>query len=315
MEHEQTSDHRPHRDRHRRATRLAALRGGVITGQELVIAGYPREVIRRRVRSGQLHELGADVFAIDHRLLTPTAWLHVGLLAGGPGSCLSYWSAAWLWTIIEQPPESVHISLPKRANRAACTSVTMHRPRNLTRDDSIRHKSLWATTPMRTLWDFASVVGETELTRLLEPAVARLGVSPEAVVIAARAAGRRPGSARLARAALEIVGIPTIRSGLERRFRSSWQDAGFEPYESNAMIGKWEVDGLWIKERLALELDVYRWHGARTNYKRDRRKAFALQRLGFEVVRVDGEEYDADNYGTVMGVKEVVDRRRREVAR
>jgi very-short-patch-repair endonuclease len=55
--------------------------------------------------------------------------------------------------------------------------------------------------------------------------------------------------------------------------------------EVNAKLGPWEVDFLWRRERLAVEIDGYAFHSSRPALERDHRKDADLQNRGLLVLR------------------------------
>ena len=47
-----------------------------------------------------------------------------------------------------------------------------------------------------------------------------------------------------------------------------------------------EVDALWARERLIVELDGFAFHHHRTAFERDRARDAALQAAGYRVIRL-----------------------------
>jgi len=62
--------------------------------------------------------------------------------------------------------------------------------------------------------------------------------------------------------------------------------AGLPEPEVNARLGRWEVDFLWRKERVVVEVDGYASHSSPQAFERDRRKTAELQDAGYLVRRV-----------------------------
>jgi very-short-patch-repair endonuclease len=60
--------------------------------------------------------------------------------------------------------------------------------------------------------------------------------------------------------------------------------------ETNARVGTWEVDALWRKAKLVVEIDGYTVHSTRRSFERDRRKDRDLQALGYTVLRFTWRE-------------------------
>lgn len=55
-------------------------------------------------------------------------------------------------------------------------------------------------------------------------------------------------------------------------------------------FGGYEVDFLWRRERVAVELDSYSFHSSRAALERDHAKDLALQAAGFTIIRISGRE-------------------------
>ena len=82
------------------------------------------------------------------------------------------------------------------------------------------------------------------------------------------------------------------RSDLERRFLELLHTHELPLPEVNARIGPYEVDFLWRKERLVVELDGYAYHSDRASFAADCRRDRELQALGFSVMRFADSEVD-----------------------
>jgi very-short-patch-repair endonuclease len=53
----------------------------------------------------------------------------------------------------------------------------------------------------------------------------------------------------------------------------------------NVLVGPYEVDFLWQKERLVLETDGWETHRDRASFEADRARDAELKLMGYEVVR------------------------------
>lgn len=140
-----------------------------------------------------------------------------------------------------------------------------------------RH-GLPVTTSVRTLLDLAATCSRAEIERACSEALVPQLTTAEEL---ARQQGR--GSAVLAR--LTSDGMAPTRSALERRFLRAVVQAGLPRPLVNQRIGRHEVDFLWPAQRLAVELDGWRFHGHRLAFERDRARDAELQLLGYTVLR------------------------------
>jgi very-short-patch-repair endonuclease len=164
--------------------------------------------------------------------------------------------------------------------------VVVHHPRHLERTS---HRRFPITPIPRTLLDFASGASLIQVRRALAEADYRELLDLEAIE-AVLGAGR-PGSARL-REALKAhqPRLARTRSRTERAFLALCESAGLPLPEINVKLGRWTVDALWRKERLAVELDGDRNHRTRAQIRRDRRKELFLRSIGFTPVRYDEDQ-------------------------
>jgi hypothetical protein len=76
------------------------------------------------------------------------------------------------------------------------------------------------------------------------------------------------------------------------------RNAALPSPELNAAIelnGRWyEVDALWRRQRVAVELDSWRFHSTPRAWARDRAKARALRAAGFALAPVTWHDLDPD---------------------
>lgn len=180
----------------------------------------------------------------------------------------------------------IHVSLSRRRGLPHMEGVTVHRPRTLSADDVVLHRGLPVTTPERTIRDLLRTTEVPELTRLLEQMVTVLKRSPDDLHAWGAKLPPVRGRDRLHQALEHVVGPAVLRSELESAFRSLCQSAGLPLPETNVRIRGWEVDALWRHLGVIVELDSWRFHGGRWSFYRDRDKGLALNRAGYQLIRV-----------------------------
>ena len=98
------------------------------------------------------------------------------------------------------------------------------------------------------------------------------------------------------------------RSELERRFLDLCRDAGLPPPIANATVAGMEVDMLWARQRLVVELDGHAFHRTRAAFERDRVRDAALQRAGHRVLRVTGRRLSTETDVVVETVQSLIGR-------
>lgn len=220
------------------------------------------------------------------------------VLAAGADAVLSHRSAAALWGIRETAASRIDVTLPRWSRRRA--GIAAHQAA-LGPDEITVRCGIPVTSAPRTLLDLASLLAPRQLERAAEQAEALALTDPLSLGdLVARHHGR-PG-VRALRRILDSwhVGATLTRSELEERFVSFLDARGFARPEVNAWIetaaGWFEVDFLWRRERVIVELDGYMHHGTRAAFERDRARDRALQAAGWRVIRVTWRQlHDAPN--------------------
>jgi hypothetical protein len=264
-----------------RIATLAARQFGVVGREQLAELGVARGSIRKRLAARRLYRIHVGVYSIVHpRLLTRTGWFKAALLACGEGAVLSHRSAAIWWGMLRGPARPVHVTAPTQRGRKQ-EGIVLHR--SLLRDDEVTvHDGLPVTSPARTLIDLADLGRRRDLERAMDEAdYLRLdctGLAPRP--------GRRGSGLLAAVLAEHRAGSTRTRSDFEELMLGACDAQGLPRPECNAYVGPWEVDCLWRRERLAVEMDSFRAHTTRKAFERDRLKDADLLEAGYRVVRI-----------------------------
>jgi very-short-patch-repair endonuclease len=267
---------------------LAARQHGVVALAQLGALGLGPRGVRHRAAAGRLHRLHRGVYAVGHAHVSVQGRRLAAVFACGTNAVVSHRTAADLWGIRGSDSRLIDVTVSPRTGRRAPAGVRLHRVRRLSPDDVTRHEEIPVTTVARTLVDLADAlpadalakaVNETEVRRLLDVTAVE-----EAI---ARANGRR-GAANL-HLLTDSVLQPT-RSPLEERFLSLLREWGLPEPRVNAPVTvggrNFEVDALWPRERLIVELDGAAFHHTRRAFHADRERDLALATQGYLVVRL-----------------------------
>jgi hypothetical protein len=204
------------------------------------------------------------------------------VLACGEGALLSHMSAAALWGLAKPRGGSIEVSAPIGRRRPG---IAVHEGA-IDPSDRVFVGSIPVTSVARTLFDLAEVVDQRRLERAWEEADRlRLLELKELEKVCARGHGRRALKPirSLMEAALEPVGT---RSPLEDRFALFCRERGLPAPAFNCTVLNREVDALWPRERVIVELDGFEFHGHRAAFERDRTRDAALQAAGYRVLRL-----------------------------
>lgn len=260
---------------------LAREQGGPVSGGQLRDLGLSPSAVKERVRSGRLHRLHRDVFAVGHIALTPRGHAMAAVLAGGPGAAASHRSSGALLAI--RPHNGARHDVTTRTHRRSTDRIAFHRNR-LHPDDVTEVDGVPCTTVARTLLDLADVVTEDQLAKAVQRAqILRILDQMQVADLLARANGRR-GAARLRTAA--GIELPPTRSEFEDRFLALLRRARLPRPLVNVQVLGYEVDFHWPEQRLIVETDGFATHGTRRAFEDDRARDLTLTAAGWRVVRI-----------------------------
>jgi very-short-patch-repair endonuclease len=287
--------------RDQRVAAIAALQRGRVSRRQLLEAGLSAGMIDRMVSRGRLHRLHAGVYAVGHLAPVELGEETAALLASPEGAALSHHSAAALWKLRPRLADVVDVTV-RAGHDVRRSGIHAHRSRRLpTRDVRVRER-LPVTSPARTLLDIAELVTERELERALDEAlVTRIARRSQIQDVLERAQGRR-GAPRLAALVHRTGGSTITRSEAEERFLSLVRQAGLPEPELNARLHGYEVDFLWRRQGLVVEVDGYRYHSSRSAFERDSAKGATLSAAGQTVMRVTWAQIDETAYAVVARV-------------
>jgi len=193
------------------------------------------------------------------------------------------------------------VTVPRKP-RVRPRGVTVHETRQLPVQDRTRRDRVPVTSVARTLIGFAAVARPGELIPALEQAERLHLFDMRAIQELLGRSNGRHGAAALREALRELTEeAPDLRSPLEERFRAYCNDRGLQAPAFNVMVAGFLVDAVWLKQKVAVELDGRRHHLGVDAFERDRKRDTKLQMAGFRIVRVtdrrlerEGEELEAD---------------------
>jgi len=181
----------------------------------------------------------------------------------------------------DEPPHTVHVS--SLGSVRPTPGLTAHRTRVLPLADRRTKDGVPVTAPARTLIDLAAVLSEPALERALDEALMRRLVRERELRAAIDRSRNRAGAGRLRALIGDGLSNGATRSEAERLFRRIVRSAELPAPEYNQPVGPYELDALWREHRLAVELDSYRFHGARVPFESDRVRDADL--TAFKVLR------------------------------
>ena len=275
-----------------RLQRVARRQWGVVSRRQLGVLGFSAHGIAEWIRTGRLIPLHRGVYAVGHdRLTLEGRWL-AAVIACGRGAVLSHLAAAQLWEIRRSSAAVTDVTVPSRTGRISRRGIRIHRSGRLGPDEVTTRRGIPVTTVARTLLDLADVLDDQALRRTVTEAEYRnvFDLTTLNAVVQANP-GRR--GAKLMRA-VEAAGHRT-RSPLEGRFLRFMERWGVEEAETNVWLEDYEVDFLWRRIGLVVELDGLDEHGTRAAVRRDRKRDRELWRAGFRTMRLTDDALDDEH--------------------
>jgi hypothetical protein len=241
------------------------------------------------VRRDRLQRLYRGVYAVGHdRLRLEGRWL-AAVFACGPGAVLSHRDAAQLWQLRQSNSAYIEVTVPSLNGRRKQQGIRIHRSGRLRPEDvTVRH-AIPVTTLARTLLDLADVLDRQALKRVITEAeyTNQFDLSAINAVVSAN-----PGraSAQLM-AAVGGAGHRT-RSELEDRFLAFLERHDVEPPQTGVWIEGYELDFVWTRAGLVVELDGLAAHTTRATFNADRLRDRRLWRAGLRTMRLTSQALD-----------------------
>ncbi len=177
--------------------------------------------------------------------------------------------------------------------------VRVHRVGNLPPNETTIAHGIPITTPVRTLLDLAGVVGERAVEQALAEAERRgLAGSRQLERLVARYPGR--AGVRSLRKLFRRAAPPAFtRSEAEERFLALIRGAEVPAPEVNVNLLGFEVDFLWRRARLVVEVDGFAFHAYPEAFERDHTRDTRLTLAGYRVLRFTWRQL-ADEPRTVV---------------
>jgi very-short-patch-repair endonuclease len=286
------------RDDDREIAGLARVQYGVLGRTQLTKAGFKKDAISVRLRTGRLHRVHAGVYSvIDRRLLTRQGWWMAAVLASGPDAVLSHHTAAALWGIRPTSRSRIDVTVPyrSRSSKAFCRHVS-HVPE----DERTKEEGIPVTSVHRTMFDLSATASIDEVIAMIKEAEYRnLWDRLSLWDLLDRYPAKR-GSRNLRFALKRITEEPAgrRRSKLEERFAPFLRRYRLPLPRFNDWIlldpKPYRVDCHWPQRRLIVELDGWEGHSSRSAFQDDRARDRALKVAGYSVIHLTWAQLDSE---------------------
>lgn len=271
----------------RAALSIAAAQHGAISTRQLRGCGMSPRAQRSAVAAGHLSKVEPTVLVVRG---SPDTWfrrLQVGLLALGPGSCVSHEAAAQLHGLGGPDRDAVSFTVPRAGRSRSLRRAVVHTTRGFARTDVITVKGFACTSATRTILDLAASGASPERVEAAIDSAIRLRLSALQVIVDRLAETRCRG-----RSGVRLMDRLLVDSGgesvLERAFLKLVRTSRLPRPITQRRIKRdgrhvARVDFLYAAERLVIEVTGRLGHSTPTERGSDAQRRNELQDLGYRV--------------------------------
>ena len=210
-------------------------------------------------------------------------------MACGPGAVLSHRDGGQLWELRQSSAALIDVTVPSRNGRVRRYGIRIHRSGRLGKDEVTQRGGIPVTTVARTLLDLADVLPTQALRRAVTEAEYRDRLDITSIkAVVQNNPGRR--GAKLMEA---VMGKRhRTRSPLEDRFLALVEKWGVEAPESGFWVEGYELDFVWPRAGVVVELDGVAAHTTRASFDADRLRDRRLWRRGLRTMRLTSTALD-----------------------
>jgi very-short-patch-repair endonuclease len=250
--------------------------------------GFSPAMIKRRVARGGLHRIHAGVYAWGHRSITFEGRWMAATLAFGPDAVLSHRSAGQFWGLVPRSRIRPEVTRPRHA--AGRPHLVVHQGA-LAGDEVVRARGIPVTSVPRTMLDLAGELEEREVERAWNEMEVRGYTDSLSMPDLLRRYPGRKGSPVLARLANpEALPVGITRNDFEEAFLALIDRHGLPRPRMNAHLALrgrfYEIDCLWERERVAIELDGGAVHVTKKAFHDNRERDRILTAEGYTATRI-----------------------------
>jgi very-short-patch-repair endonuclease len=285
---------------------VASMQHGCISTRQLLACGMAPSTIQARVSAGRLTRVHRGVYALLPGPRTAEQRCIAGLLAVGEGAALSHLTVAIMrgwWQRTRLLDIDVTCGRRSRVPGVRDHFSGQWEPAL----DAELVGGMAMTTGERTVLDLGSQLDRYQLTNVIKEAAFWGHFDVGRFDRAAERLGQRPGSA-LARGAVAsfLAGCAGTRSALEDQMIGLIRASRLElPDEAGAPIGPHEVDLVWWRRRLIIEVDGP-GHAQPNSRKKDPARDADLTRREFRVARFGHSEIEYHPFAAITRLERLL---------
>jgi len=285
---------------------------GVITTARLLGMGCPDSSLAGLIKRGDLITIARGVHRSAH-VAPHEDQLLVAACALSPHAVVGFTSAAKHWNFRRIPRRGPHILL---AHERALNipGLIVHRCRRIDPIDVVDCGDLRVTSPPRTIFDCADMIGADATESVIEQLLDQQTCSMWMLTETLRRLGhhRRPGT-RTFRAVLgrRPAWRRAVQTDLEKRVRDGFGEAGLPEPEAQYWIetpagNRYRFDFAWPSAMVALEVDDSWWHAGAAASHMDKSRDLEVATIGWLTLRITEVDVDTGLPAALAKVAAVV---------
>jgi predicted transcriptional regulator of viral defense system len=295
---------------HRAVAELATRQHGVVSFRQLRELGFSKGKISRSHEAFRLQRVHRGVYAIGHARISDRGRCMAAILACGPGTVLSHWSAAWLWGLQQRCPTEIEVTTASANHRRR--GIRVHRAQSLSSEwghiDGIPVTALPCT-----LLDVAATRPFKELADAIDRAKRLDLLQLGAIDLLLDRRPRSSGAKRLCEA-IDLYRDPVFdRARSELLFLDLVKKSGLPRPALNIWVDHFEIDAYWEDERFAVEVDGWETHGTRQAFEEDRVRIEDMKLAGIDTIRITARRIERQPLEVARRLRMHLDRRRAEL--
>jgi hypothetical protein len=247
----------------------------------LLERGFSPKWIERQLGAGRFHRIHRGVYAVGHKRLTRQGHLMAAALACGPTAVVSHRTAAALHAVLRPRDGAPHVTVPA-SGRAKRRGIVLHQVNEIAATERGTIDHIPVTSLARTLLDLARA-NDPLLPYAIDEAADNETLDLKAIT----SLGPNRRGIRALNAAIAAY-EPTphwTRSNLEKRFFKLMRKHGIPLPGVNLWIGGYEVDMVWVDEKVVAEIDSD-LHDRPSARRKDPLRDARLKLAGYRIYRV-----------------------------
>ncbi|MDQ3382369.1 MAG: type IV toxin-antitoxin system AbiEi family antitoxin domain-containing protein [Actinomycetota bacterium] len=270
---------------------VARKQQGTISRNQATAAGLTPKQLTQLVTSGRWKRLHPGVFATSNGTPSWKTTAFAALLRAGPGAALALDASAYVWRLVDNPPEVIEIVVPARRRPRTPPGTSIRRRRTL---HSVNVEGFRVTGAAATILDLADLPTMTldEVIALIAKACQRQRTSAELLLLDLKSRRRHRLRRQLLLALGEIAG--GVESLAEHRFVQRVERAhGLPTFERQVVERGGSVRRDFKNSRYGVnvEIDGQVWH-AGERFHADRARDRASAREGEVTLRATWVDVD-----------------------